>query len=221
MRDPLLRATRWRGRVHQGALIAAFPAGWFLLQAASQANVKRTSALWSAAIFSISVIGLFATSSLYNRSLSTERLRPWMRWIDHAMIYVLIAGSYTPICVLVAPKPWGPIAITLIWLAALAGMVVKLTPLRRFSKLGSAWYLVMGWAAVLILPVLVPRMTGRALVLLIGGGLCYTIGAMVVRFRWPIPSAERFGYHEVWHVFVVAGCACHYAMSWLTVTGAR
>jgi hemolysin III len=221
MHDPSLRVTRWRGRVHQAALIVAFPAAYFLIRAARHAELRRTSATWSAVVFSVSVIGLFATSSLYNRCLSTSRLRPWMRWIDHAMIYVLIAGSYTPICVLVAPKPWGPIAISLIWIAALSGMLVKLTSLRRFSKLGSAWYLVMGWAAVLILPILVPRMSTSALALLVGGGLCYTIGAMVVRFRWPIPSVELFGYHEVWHVFVVAGCACHYAMQWLTITGSH
>ena len=141
-----------------------------------------------------------------------------MRWIDHAMIYVLIAGSYTPACLLIAPKPWGTITITVIWLAALAGIVVKLSPLRRMRRLGGAWYVLMGWAAILILPVLVPRMTPAMLALLGVGGVLYSAGALVLYQRRPNPHVELFGYHEVWHAFVVVASLCHFAMHWIMVT---
>jgi hemolysin III len=215
MGNPLDRATQWRGRVHQLAFVAAIPAGIALIAVSRTPKAKVASA-----IYALSLVGLYGASSLYNRCLSTPRLRPWMRWVDHAMIYVLIAGSYTPICLLVAPKPWGVVAIIAIWFAAAAGVVVKVTKLRKVNKLGMAWYLVMGWAALLILPLLVGRMSTTALVLLGGGGLLYTLGAVVVVLKRPNPSKRLFGYHEVWHSFVVAASVCHYAMQWLTVSSA-
>jgi hemolysin III len=211
--NPLDRVTQWRGRVHQFAFVVAIPAGIALI-----AVSKTTKAKWAAAIYALSLVGLYGASALYNRCLSTPRLRPWMRWVDHSMIYVLIAGSYTPICLLVAPKPWGLIAIIAIWVAAFAGVIVKVTKLRKVNKLGMAWYLVMGWAALLILPMLVTRMSTTALTLLAGGGVLYTLGAVVVLLRRPNPSKKLFGYHEVWHTFVVAASVCHYAMQWLTVS---
>lgn len=212
-RSPHDRATRWRGRVHQLGFAVALPAGVALVLSASSAK-----AAIAAAVYSLGLIGSYGASALYNRCLSTPRLRPWMRWLDHSMIYVLIAGSYTPLCVLVAPRPWGALALGLIWIAAIAGVIVKSTALRRVHRLGMAWYLLMGWAAVLILPFLLPRMSPAASWLLASGGVLYTAGALVVYLQWPNPSDEFFGYHEVWHTFVAAASVCHFAMQWLVVS---
>jgi hemolysin III len=211
--EPRDRATRWRGRVHQSGFVLSIPAGVALVLVASSSKAKV-----AATIYSSSLIGSYGASALYNRCLSTPRIRPWMRWLDHSMIYVLIAGSYTPLCLLIAPKLWGVLALTMIWTAALAGVIVKSTVLRKRNRLGMAWYLIMGWAALLILPVLLPRMSATAIWLLASGGMLYTAGAVVVYFRRPNPSETLFGYHEVWHTFVTAAGACHYAMQWLIVS---
>jgi hemolysin III len=211
--EPHDRVTRWRGRVHQLGFALSLPAGVALVLVASSSKAKI-----AATIYSLSLIGSYGASALYNRCLSTPRLRPWMRWLDHSMIYTLIAGSYTPLCLLVAPMRWGVLALTLIWAAALAGVIVKSTALRNVNRLGMAWYLIMGWAALLLLPVLLPRMSTTAIWLLASGGLLYTAGALVVYVRRPNPSEELFGYHEVWHTFVTAAGLCHYAMQWLIVS---
>jgi hemolysin III len=211
--EPHVRATRWRGRVHQLGFVLSVPAGVALVFVASSSKAKV-----AAAIYSLSLIGSYGASALYNRCLSTTRLRPWMRWLDHSMIYALIAGSYTPLCLLIAPTLWGVVALTMIWTAALAGVIVKSTVLRKVNRLGMAWYLIMGWAALFILPVLLPRMSATAIWLLASGGLLYTAGALVVYLRRPNPSEELFGYHEVWHTFVTAAGVCHYAMQWLIVS---
>jgi hemolysin III len=199
--------------VHQLGFALSLPAGVALVLVASSSKAKI-----AATIYSMSLIGSYGASALYNRCLSTPRLRPWMRWLDHSMIYTLIAGSYTPLCLLVAPMRWGVLALTLIWTAAVAGVIVKSTALRYVNRLGMAWYLIMGWAALLLLPVLLPRMSTTAIWLLASGGLLYTAGALVVYLRRPNPSEELFGYHEVWHTFVTAAGLCHYAMQWLIVS---
>jgi hemolysin III len=211
--EPHDRATRWRGRVHQLGFVLSVPAGAALVLVASSSKAKI-----AATIYSLSLIGSYGASALYNRCLSTPRLRPWMRWLDHSMIYTLIAGSYTPLCLLVAPKLWGTLALMLIWTAAAAGVIVKSTVLRKVNRLGMAWYLIMGWAALLILPVLLPRMSATTIWLLAAGGVLYTAGAVVVYLQRPNPSAELFGYHEVWHTFVTAAGVCHYVMQWLVVS---
>jgi hemolysin III len=212
--DPVDRATQWRGRVHQFALLAAIPASAVLILATRTAKTRA-----AAAIYGFSLVASYGASSLYNRRLSTAKLRPWMRWLDHSMIYVFIAGSYTPICLLVAPRPWGAVALAVIWAAALLGAVVKFTSLRSKPGVGMSLYLIMGWAAVLILPLLFSRMSHTALGLLIAGGVLYTAGTVVVYRKSPNPSEKLFGYHEVWHSFVAAASVCHFAMQWLVLSG--
>ncbi len=142
-----------------------------------------------------------------------------MRWLDHAMIYVFIAGSYTPICLIVAPSPWGTVALVVIWASAALGAAIKFSALRSKPGVGMSLYLIMGWAAVLILPLLFSRMSRSSLTLLMAGGLLYTAGTVVVYRKSPNPSDKLFGYHEVWHSFVAAASICHFAMQWLILSG--
>ena len=217
LRAPLVNRreteTQWRGRMHQCAAIVSIPAGILLITAA-----ESTLAALSAGIYAVSLFSMYAASALYNRSLSTPNLRPWMRQLDHSMIFVLIAGTYTPICVQVAPKPWGAITIVAIWGAALSGVVVKWKSLHDDTDRGTGWYIVLGWASVLILPAVVPNMSATEVSLLAAGGVLYTLGTLVLYFRKPNPSDALFAYHEVWHTFVVAASMVHYAMHWLIVS---
>ena len=206
---------RYRGRLHQIALIASIPAGVLLVLAAAHSVDARIAA----AIYACSLTGLFATSSLYNRLLGTVRLRPWMRWLDHSMIYVLIAGSYTPVCWVALPRKWSIPLLAVVWAAALGGVLLKVTKLRRLRRLGGALYVTMGWVSVLVLPKLFESLQPWAAGLLIAGGALYTVGAVTLWLRKPNPS-PHFGYHEVWHSFVVVAGACHFAMTWLALTGA-
>lgn len=208
------RATQWRGRVHQVALVVAIPAA-IMLTLSTRSATSRVAAT----IYGLSLIASYGASSLYNRRLTTVKFRSWMRWLDHAMIYVLIAGSYTPICLLVAPSPWGVVALSVIWAAAALGATIKFTSLRSKPGVGMALYLIMGWAAVVILPLLFTRMSRTALALLLAGGLLYTAGTVVVYRKSPNPSRRLFGYHEVWHSFVTAASVCHFAMQWLVLSG--
>ena len=215
--DPLVgQKPRHRGRMHFVAFLASIPLGFVLVVA----GAHTPSARIASAVFALSVTGLFGTSALYNLSLGTPRLRPWMRWVDHAMIYVLIAGSYTPVSWLALPRSWSIPLLAIVWIAAVGGMVLKLTSLKRFRRVGGTLYVTMGWMSVFALPQLVQRLTTTSVVLLAIGGALYTIGGILLLLRRPNPHAH-FGYHEVWHTFVVLAVGCHFAMTYLTVDAVR
>ena len=213
--DPLVgEKPRFRGRLHQIALVASVPAGLLLVFRAARSDDAR-----AAAVYAFSVTGLYATSATYNRLLGTTRLRSWMRWLDHSMIYVLIAGSYTPVCWVALPRRWSVPILATVWTLAAGGIVLKLTALRRFRRVGGSLYLVMGWVSILVLPKLFEALRPAAAAFLMAGGLLYTVGAVILWVRRPNPAAA-FGYHEVWHTFVVAAGGCHFAMMWLALSAA-
>lgn len=195
-----------RGRIHLGALVAAVPAGVVLISTARSALAVAASAIYAA-----SLVALYGASSAYHRLGRTVRSRKWLRQLDHASIYALIAGTYTPICLLVLTGPWRWSLLAGVWLAAAVGIVMKLARFDMSNRIGGALYIVMGWAALVAAPALVSRLPVGVLVLIAVGGVVYTLGAIVLATRWPNPSPRVFGYHEVWHVLVVAAGVCHYA----------
>ncbi len=201
-----------RGRLHQIAFFLSIPAGLALVGFADPSTPTRIAA----AIYAGSVTALYATSALYNRLLGTPKLRSWMRWLDHAMIYVLIAGSYTPVTWQKLPRAWSIPLLSAVWFAALTGIVLKLSSLKRFRRIGGGLYFVMGWVSVLVLPQLLHKLTGPEKTFLLLGGALYMIGAILLRLQRPNPSLS-FGYHEVWHTFVFLAGTCHFAMNWLAV----
>lgn len=202
----VLTATRprLRGRLHQVVFFLCIPAGAVLVAAAGT-DLARVGAL----VYACSLTGLFATSAAYHRMAQSLRAREWMRRADHAMIFVLIAGTYTPVCLLVLEGPWRVVALSAVWAVALLGVGLKLFRLEAM-RLGNSLYLVMGWAVLALVPRLASRLP--VLALLAAGGLLYTAGTVVLSRRRPDPVPEVFGYHEVWHCLVVAAAACHYAM---------
>ena len=164
----------------------------------------------SVTVFTGSVIGLFLVSATFH---SMPWSRTWMKRVqrlDHSMIYVLIAASYVPICLVALPPEWGIPMLAVVATLGAIGIVLKLTAYQRLGWLGYALYPIMGWAAVVAAPALATHLTAGQLGLIVAGGLAYTIGFPVLLKRWPDPWPRSFGYHEVWHVFTIVAAALHF-----------
>jgi hemolysin III len=198
---------RLRGRIHQVAFFVSIPAGLVLVLLAS-----GPAAMAVAAVYAVSLAAVFGSSAAYHRGRWTERARRWMKRLDHSLIFVLIAASYTPVAALVLGGPWEVVLLSVIWAGAVVGITMKLVRPDGFSVPSAVLYMVLGWLAVVAFPQLVREMTPAELILLVSGGLLYTAGAIVFARRRPDPSPATFGYHEVWHSFMVAAAACHYTM---------
>jgi hemolysin III len=194
-----------RGRLHQVALLLSIVGlGWLV----SQAPTGRARAV--AWIYGVAAVLLYLTSSSYHVFARSPRARRIMQRADHSMIFVLIAGSFTPIAVLAVPSPWRWPALVTMWVGAIAGVVLKITALERYPRLGGALYVVLGWAGLLVLPTLWHR--PGTLMLIVLAGILYTGGAALFAARRPTLSPRWFGYHEVWHAFgVVAGALLYVA----------
>jgi hemolysin III len=204
-----------RGHLHTWTAILAVPAGVLLIL-----DAHRAAARVSAAIYAASVLALFGTSASYHRLARSPRAKRVMRRLDHSMIFVLIAGTYTPVCLLAMPRAWGITVLSIVWTGAAVGIVLKVTAFDRMKVLNYALYPILGWTAVAALPVLVHRLSPTQLGFLIAGGLLYTLGIPVLVRRRPNPWPRTFGYHELWHVFTVVAGVCHFAMVGLIVRSA-
>jgi hemolysin III len=201
MVKPLLR-----GRLHVAAAVVSVPAALVLVVAA-----RSGLATAAAGVYGLSLVTLFGVSGSYHRLGHTGRAQVWLRRADHASIYFLIAGSYTPVA-LVGIGGWeGWTMIGIVWSAAVAGGLMKLVWFDRTRVAGWVLYLGMGWVVVFATPVLVSHLGRAQLVLLAAGGLSYTFGALVLGRRRPDPLPRVFGYHEVWHAMVIVAAALHYA----------
>jgi hemolysin III len=206
---------RLRGWLHAGAAPLALVAGIVLVSLAPTALGRLGGAVFLAA----SVL-LFGTSGLYHRG--TWR-RPWdgiLRRLDHANIYVFIAATYTPLALLLLTGASRVLLLSVIWAAALGGMVFRLCWLSAPRWLYTALYLVMGWAAVGWLGAFLAAGGPTVLILILAGGACYTAGAVVYGRRRPNPWPAWFGFHEIFHACTIAGFACHYAAISLATYGA-
>lgn len=206
-RTPADVKPRWRGRIHQVAFFVSIPAG-IALVALAEGWVARLAAT----IYALSLVAVFGSSAAYHRGDWTPKALRRMKRLDHSMIFVLIAGSYTPMALLVLHGPWSIVVLSVVWAGAVAGITLKLVRIDGFSVLTAALYMAMGWFALIAFPQLVHEMPVSALVLTIVGGLLYTVGAIVFAMRRPDPAPAVFGYHEIWHAFMVAAAACHFAM---------
>ena len=199
---------RHRGLLHLYAFFVSLPALPVLLLA----SPTRRAAL-AATIYGFSVTALFGVSALFHRVTWSLRARRWMGRLDHAMINVLIAGTFTPIGLLVLSGWPAIVSLVLIWTGALAGTVIHVLWIDDTPKwLSAGLYVVLGWSAIAAMPDLVARAGWRASALLALGGALYSAGAAVYAFRRPDPAPEVFGYHEVFHALVVAAAVSHYAM---------
>jgi len=197
---------RLRGVSHQYAFFAALAFGALLVAGASGAS-ERTAA----AVFAGSLAAMFGVSALYHRVTWRPRTRRWMRRLDHAAIYLLIAGTYTPFGLLALSGAWQWTVLPIVWGGALAAIVLKLAWVDGPKWLSAALALALGWAGVVALPQLVEHAGWSGIALLGAGGVLYTVGAVVYAVRRPDPVPAVFGYHELFHALVIAAAACQYA----------
>jgi hemolysin III len=199
---------RLRGVFHQWACAGSVPLGLVLVivAATSRARIALT-------VYSLSLVALFGVSALYHR-INWRSLagRDWMRRLDHSMIFVLIAGSYTPFAVLALHGPLAVAILVAVWAGALLGVVFNLVWRGAPTWLRAALYVVLGWIAVAALPQLGATIGLLALTLVGLGGVLYTVGAVIYATKRPDPAPAVFGYHEVFHVLVIAAAGLQYAV---------
>ena len=205
---PPLPKPRLRGVSHQWAFYVSLVLGAVLVFLA-----RGSEGRLSAAIYATSVAGLFGASALYHRiDWSSLGARRWMRRLDHSMIFLLTAGTYTPFAVLALEGTIATVVLVAVWTGAAAGILVKLLWIDAPKWLVALVYVLLGWVAVAAFPGLLDAVgiTGTAMVA--GGGLLYTLGALVYAFRRPDPAPETFGYHEIFHALVIAAAALQFAV---------
>jgi hemolysin III len=195
-----------RGWLHFAAFVVAIPAGAVL--------VRRGGDRASLVVYAVALVTLYGVSSAYHLVPMPSRARRWMRRVDHAVIYVFIAGAFTPFCLLVAPGTEGHVVLALAWAGAAAGVTIKMIRFERTRVIGGAFYLVLGWLALAVVPVALRRLDAEELALLVVMGVMYTGGSVVLATRRPDPAPDVFGYHEVWHAMVVLATACYYLVLW-------
>jgi hemolysin III len=202
---------RWRGRVHAIAVAATIPAG-IILTLVTPAGIAR----FAVGVYALSLLALYSTSASYHLLTKSMKSQRTMQQIDHAMVYVLIAGSYTPVCLLALPRHVGVPFLVCIWIAALVGMGLKIS--WKAKRVGHALYLIIGWAALVILPWAYNRAGFTSLLLYALGGVVYTVGAVLFYLQKPKLIPHIFGFHEVWHVFTVVAGILQFAAVGVLIT---
>jgi hemolysin III len=197
---------RLRGVFHEYSFFISVVSGVVLVLASSADAARVASAVYSA-----SLAGLFGVSALYHRVAWQPRARRWMRRLDHSMIYLLIAGTYTPMTLLVMSPQTGALALRLVWSAALAGIVLNLAWITAPRWVSVTIYGLLAWAGAGIVPELSARVAAPTVLLLVSGGVVYSLGALAYVTRRPNPAPATFGYHEVFHALTIAAAGLHFA----------
>lgn len=199
---------RLRGRLHQYAFFVALVCGVVLCSVAlTRPGIEP---FVSTLIYSITVCGLFGISALYHRRVWTERGYQIMRRMDHSMIFIFIAGTYTPFCVELLSPGKATLMLSLIWGGALGGVALKTIWPHLPRWAGAPLYLALGWGAVAILPEVLRVGGVTCLVLLAAGGVIYSVGAVFYALRRPNPWPEVFGHHEFFHACTLVAAICHH-----------
>ena len=190
-----------------GVLLACVGLLVLLARATSAGRIDQIVAF---GIFGLSLVALYSASALYHLLPLSPTGVARLRRVDHMMIFVLIAGTYTPFCLLALDGAWRVGLLGVIWSLALCGVLLKIFWMGTPRWLSVALYLGMGWVAVIAAPALFLAVPAGGMIWVLGGGLLYTAGALIYALKRPNPAPGTFGFHELWHLFVVAGSACHY-----------
>ena len=197
---------RWRGVSHQWAFFASLLTGAALIVAA-----QGTREVVAMSVYAFSLSALLGTSALYHRVDWDPGPRRWMRRLDHTMIFVFIAGTYTPFALLVMEGTMAEVILVVVWASAVGGAILNLAWWDAPKWFTSLVYISTGWVAIAALPQLWAKIGPVGVGLIALGGLLYTAGAIVYATKRPDPSPEVFGYHEIFHLFVIAAAAVQYA----------
>ena len=206
---------RMRGWIHTYAVGISAVAVAVLVAVA--ATVSATAG-WSTLVYGLTVCGVFGVSATYHRvTWPTVRARTHMKRADHSMIFLFIAGSYTPFALLGLPGRTGVTLLSVVWTGAVAGAALKLLWPTAPRWVGVPLYLLLGWAIVPVAATLTHNVGVAAMVLLLIGGIAYSAGAILYATKWPNPWPEVFGHHEFFHAATVLAALCHYIAVWLVV----
>jgi hemolysin III len=199
---------RLRGVSHKWACLCTVPLGAALVGVAGSARARIAMTVYAA-----SLVALFGVSALYHRiNWRSVSARRWMRRLDHSMIFVLIAGTYTPFALLALHGPLALAILIAVWAGALSGVLFKLVWINAPKWLVVVVYIALGWVAVTAVPQLLAAIGVGGLTLLGLGGLLYTLGAVIYAVKRPDPVPAVFGYHEVFHLLVIVAAALQYAV---------
>jgi len=206
---------RLRGWIHAWAFAVAVVAGVALVAAAFTVSTRAGVAT---AVYATTVCGVFGVSAAYHRiHWPTTRSRTWMKRADHSMIFLFIAGSYTPFATLALPAGTGGTLLAVVWSGALAGVALKMLWPTAPRWVGVPLYLLLGWAIVPVAGDLVEQVGWLPLILLAVGGVLYSLGAVLYATKWPNPWPDTFGHHEFFHAGTVVAALCHYIAVWLVL----
>ncbi|MGZ6976054.1 MAG: PAQR family membrane homeostasis protein TrhA [Acidimicrobiia bacterium] len=212
--DAGLLRPRLRGRLHQVAFVVAVPAGVLLI-----AMSRGVTAHIASTLFVLSLLALFGASGTYHMSHWPPIIKARLQRLDHAMIFVLIAGSYTPVALLALQPAWGITFLILAWGIAAGGAILAVWHINTIHRFAAILYIGFGWLLVFALPEVLRALDPTELVLLAAGGVLYTVGAIGLWLKRPDPSPTVFGYHEVWHAMTLLAAGCHYTLVLLLVRG--
>ncbi len=190
------------------AMIAAMP---LLMKSVRDSGHLHVSAL---AIFILSMIGLYAASTIYHTLDISPQINQMLRKIDHMMIFILIAGTYTPVCMIVLGDKTGWSLLTLVWGIAIVGILINALWITCPKWFSSLIYIAMGWVCVLAITKILNSMPKAGFLWLLAGGVIYTVGGIIYALKLPFFNSrhKNFGSHEIFHLFVMGGSICHYVM---------
>lgn len=214
---PVAERPRLRGVIHFYSSFVAFACG--IAVVAGAAVLHGTGAALACAVYAVTIVGLFSVSATYHRVPWTSvRNQIRMKRADHSMIFLFIAGTYTPFCAVALPAPMRWWVLGIVWAGALAGVVLKITWPAAPRWLGVALYVLLGWVIVVVLPSLLTRAGVAVIVLLVAGGVFYTVGGILYALRWPNPWPTIFGHHEIFHACTAIAALLHYVAVWLVLS---
>ena len=197
---------RMRGLLHLIAFPVSLVAGAVLVAMAAPGAER-----WGCAVYALASAVLFGVSALYHRGRWSARTLTLLRRLDHSNIFLMIAGTYTPICLALLDGTARDVVLAVVWVGALAGVVFRVAWLSAPPWLYTPFYVALGWVAVGVLPSLARAGGAGVVALIVVGGLAYSVGGVVYALRRPDPVPAVFGYHEVFHSCTLVGYACHYA----------
>lgn len=206
----------FRGWIHLVSAVVAIVAGATLVLVAR--GDGQPEAVWAALIYVAASVTMFSVSATYHRvRWESPVAEKWMMRFDHSIIFVFIAGTYTPFAMLAMPPDVGTTALIIVWTGAIAGVALKMLWPSAPRWVGVPLYLLLGYVAVLFAEELLLGAGLLVVALLVAGAVFYNIGAILYGARWPNPWPETFGHHEFFHALTVAGAVCHFAAIWLVV----
>lgn len=187
-----------------GAVLSAVALVAMILKCDSTISIVAVS------IFGVSLILLYAASATYHSVITSDKVLYMLRKLDHSMIFVLIAGSYAPFCLITLSDGYGPIIFTIMAITAVCGVVFKMVWFKCPRWLTSTIYIVMGWFSITMLPSLITTLSTAGIVWLVLGGVAYTIGGVIYGLKSEKLRIGALGFHEIFHIFVILGSLCHF-----------